>query len=80
MGKLNEDLNKSFSNYDETCADYGFTDVQKLKCLHNLLDGEAKQLFRSHAQYTSNRYQIAAGKMVAELDIITLQNRIRSNL
>lgn len=76
-GKLRENLNECLANYDEACADYGLNEEQKLKFVHNLFDGEAKQFFRNYVQPSSTRYQVVAQKMIAELNNITRQNRVR---
>lgn len=79
-GKLGESVHESLANYVEACEAYGLNEAQKLQYLHNLFDGEAKQFFRAYVQNMSNCNQIAAQKMILELNNITRQNRVRKYL
>lgn len=79
-GKLAEKISECLANYDEACADYCINEKQKLKFVLNLLDVEAKQIFRIYIQPSFIRYQVVTQKLIAEFNNITSQNRVKSYL
>lgn len=80
FGKLGENIRESFENFGEACSNYGLTEELKMKYVHNFFDGEAKPFYSSYVQYTSDRYHLAAGKMVTEFNDISHRNRVRAYL
>ena len=79
-GKIGEDINEYFENYELAAEDYSVSSTQKHRYLHNLFEEEAKRFYRSEVQTDSLSYEDARLKMEKEFNSFTRQNRVRQYL
>ena len=79
-GKIGDNIEEFFQNYDIAVTDYSLSEEQKKKYLHNLFDEEAKRFYRSIHNLNDLQFDQIKSKMVNEYNNITRQNRVRQYL
>jgi hypothetical protein len=76
-GSLGQDYSEFISNYIDTANDYNRDDGQRLKYLHHLFSGEAKQYHRQYVEGISTTFSDANAICLKQFNSPTRQNRVK---
>lgn len=79
-GTDDEDLIEHLSNYETVTEDYGATDEQKLKYIHNILKGEALRYFNSEVKQRASSFEETKQLLLSHFNSPDVQARIKCEL
>lgn len=79
-GKIGENINETFINYETSSKDYKLSESMMYQFLHNLFDESPLRFLREEVMPNCSTYNAAKLKMIDEYSNITTQNRVRKYL